>query len=338
MQAMYGIVAAATAGRDRFDGDGLRRGCVARRPRIMVPALGLAPSSLRQPLPKEGIELGMHLLYGVTVHLVRRLALRLASAHSMTDQVERSIAERSSRVAEWRTSGGDLLLLRRWLWVDLLTRPAELPSATPRTNGEWLMALRSDGEAQAAALRPARVPATAALYQFHSPQHLQHLATTDVEQLAEDCAQDALSATGAPGPAGGESRFTTWAYKFAVMATALMAARRERWCRMSPDPLESLDRPHRHRSDASADPHGRAALQEMAAALQAGIEAHHEATAATDRGGVRPGPARLRRATGGRTERPPTSCRTTRGGSSRRVCATLRSTSKEMLDVFSDGE
>jgi len=46
---------------------------------IMVPALGLAPSPLRQPLPKEGLELGMHLLYGVTVHLVRRVTLRLAS-------------------------------------------------------------------------------------------------------------------------------------------------------------------------------------------------------------------------------------------------------------------
>jgi hypothetical protein len=46
---------------------------------IMVPALGLASSPVRQPLPKEGLELGMHLLYGVTVYLVRRVALRLAS-------------------------------------------------------------------------------------------------------------------------------------------------------------------------------------------------------------------------------------------------------------------
>lgn len=39
---------------------------------IMVPALGLAPPPTRQPLPKEALELVMHLVYGATTELARR--------------------------------------------------------------------------------------------------------------------------------------------------------------------------------------------------------------------------------------------------------------------------
>jgi RNA polymerase sigma-70 factor (ECF subfamily) len=150
---------------------------------------------------------------------------------------------------------------------------------TPRTNGEWLTALKSGGEAQAAALSDLRrYLRRVALYAFHSRRStLQHLATTDVEQLAEDCAQDALSAIFEHlDQFRGESRFTTWAYKFAVNA-ALMAARRERWGRMSFDQLlDSPDLVDRIGtvSDASADPHRRAVQREMVATLQAGIAAH----------------------------------------------------------------
>ena len=42
---------------------------------IMVPALGLAPPPTRQPLPKEGLELVMHLVYGVVTELTRRLII-----------------------------------------------------------------------------------------------------------------------------------------------------------------------------------------------------------------------------------------------------------------------
>jgi hypothetical protein len=44
---------------------------------IAVPALGLAPSPRRQPLPKEGLELALHLLFGVCAEQVRRAAVRL---------------------------------------------------------------------------------------------------------------------------------------------------------------------------------------------------------------------------------------------------------------------
>jgi putative membrane protein len=44
---------------------------------VTVPALGLAPSPRRQPPSKEGLELALHLMFGVCAEQVRRLAVRL---------------------------------------------------------------------------------------------------------------------------------------------------------------------------------------------------------------------------------------------------------------------
>ena len=44
----------------------------------VVPALGLAPSPLREPPGKEARELILHLAYGVTVALVRKAAVRIS--------------------------------------------------------------------------------------------------------------------------------------------------------------------------------------------------------------------------------------------------------------------
>jgi RNA polymerase sigma-70 factor, ECF subfamily len=148
-----------------------------------------------------------------------------------------------------------------------------------RTNAEWLVALRSDGEAQTAALSELRAYLLrAALYTlYRSRSNLQNLAPPDVEQLAEDCAQDAL--TGILGHLDqfrGDSRFTTWAYTFAVN-TALVAARRERWARVPLDRLlESPDLAERMGafSDASSDPERRALQEEIVAAIRQGIESH----------------------------------------------------------------
>jgi putative membrane protein len=78
MGITYGILAAASRVATVGWGMGFGAAVWLGAHVIMVPALGLAPPPARQPLPKEGLELGMHLLYGVTVHLVRRVALRLA--------------------------------------------------------------------------------------------------------------------------------------------------------------------------------------------------------------------------------------------------------------------
>ncbi len=47
---------------------------------ITVPALGLAASPASRPLAKEAPELGLHVVYGAVVELVRRLARGLRSA------------------------------------------------------------------------------------------------------------------------------------------------------------------------------------------------------------------------------------------------------------------
>ena len=60
-------------------------------------------------------------------------------------------------------------------------------------------------------------------------------------KLAEDCAQDALiSILNHLPDFRGDSKFTTWAYKFAVNI-ALMSARHERWKDVSLDQLSAAE-------------------------------------------------------------------------------------------------
>ncbi len=70
---------------------------------------------------------------------------------------------------------------------------------------------------------------------------LYHLGEQERVALAEDCAQEALLAVLARlDDFRGESKFTTWAYKFAVNI-ALNRARRERWKGVSLDALSEDD-------------------------------------------------------------------------------------------------
>ena len=112
-----------------------------------------------------------------------------------------------------------------------------------RTNEEWLRELESSGEGQAAAIADLRTYLLrAALYSLNqSHGDLAQLSPAEIEQLAEDCAQDALLAILKHlREFRGDSKFTTWAYKFAINI-ALVAARREGWKRVSLDQL--LDNP-----------------------------------------------------------------------------------------------
>jgi RNA polymerase sigma-70 factor (ECF subfamily) len=148
-----------------------------------------------------------------------------------------------------------------------------------RTNEEWRVALTSGAEAQAAALSDLRAYVLrAALYALHRRRNsLRDVAPTDIEQLAEDCAQEALAAILAHlDRFRGESRFTTWAYAFAVNA-ALVAARRERWGRVPLDRLlDSRELVERLGSAgaASSDPQRHAVRGEILLAVRQGIERH----------------------------------------------------------------
>jgi RNA polymerase sigma-70 factor (ECF subfamily) len=145
-----------------------------------------------------------------------------------------------------------------------------------RTNVEWLHELRASGTEQAGALADLRRyllrAARHALYR--SRARLAHLARVDLDAIAEDCAQEALVAILRKlDEFRGDSRFTTWAYKFAVNI-ALVAARREGWKRVSLDDVlrsdisPSLDR------GVEADPSRSALRAEVWAAIRNAIDHH----------------------------------------------------------------
>ena len=108
-----------------------------------------------------------------------------------------------------------------------------------RSNEDWLRDLRASGHDQAVAVSDLRAYLLrAARYTLHRRAGRgRQRAAADLDQMAEDCAQESLLAILARLETfRGDSRFTTWAYTFAVH-TALVAARRDAWRTV---PLDSL--------------------------------------------------------------------------------------------------
>lgn len=116
--------------------------------------------------------------------------------------------------------------------------------SSTRTNQEWLHDLNAGGSVQEAAIADLRdLLLRAALYFFsRNLGDFQGLDRDEIMQRAEDCAQDALIAVlNRLSDFRGDSKFTTWAYKFAINM-AMTAARRERWKGVSLDELASADK------------------------------------------------------------------------------------------------
>jgi RNA polymerase sigma-70 factor (ECF subfamily) len=94
-------------------------------------------------------------------------------------------------------------------------------------------------------------------------------SSVDVDQLAADAAHDALMAlTAKLHTYRGESRFTTWAYKFALLEASVKVRRRawrEREVPLDPDAWTRLP-------DARRGPAGSAEESELLGALRRGIE------------------------------------------------------------------
>ena len=108
-----------------------------------------------------------------------------------------------------------------------------------RTNEEWRQDLESTGDSQNAAIEELRnLLFRASLYTFQRNRgDLPNYSKEQMNQMAEDCAQNALIAVLEHLPEfRGESQFTTWAYKFAINIS-LTTARRERWNGLSLDEL-----------------------------------------------------------------------------------------------------
>ena len=117
-----------------------------------------------------------------------------------------------------------------------------MPSmSSTRTNEMWIAHLTASGSLQEAAIADLReLLLRAALYFFsRNLGDFQGLSRDEILQRAEDCAQEALIAILSHlADFRGDSKFTTWAYKFSINM-AMMAARRERWKRVSLDELAS---------------------------------------------------------------------------------------------------
>ena len=111
--------------------------------------------------------------------------------------------------------------------------------AVIRTNEEWLHDLNASGEVQEAAISDLRdLLLRAALFFFNrNLADFEGLNRDEILQRAEDCAQEALvTVMNHLSDFRGDSKFTTWAYKFAINI-ALMTTRRERWKGVSLDQM-----------------------------------------------------------------------------------------------------
>lgn len=115
--------------------------------------------------------------------------------------------------------------------------------SSTRTNEEWLHDLRASGAAQEAAISDLRNLLLRTVLFFFSRNlgDFKGWAHDEILQLAEDCTQEALIAImNHLSDFRGDSKFTTWAYKFAINI-ALMTARRERWKGIALDRLPFSD-------------------------------------------------------------------------------------------------
>lgn len=134
-----------------------------------------------------------------------------------------------------------------------------------RTNQEWLHDLKAGGPEQEAAITDLRdLLLRAALYFFsRNLGDFESNSRDEILQRAEDCAQDALIAVMDRLPDfRGDSKFTTWAYKFAINK-ALMAARGERWKGVSLEELVTAGEKNFY-AWVLEDKSGRAAPEELA--------------------------------------------------------------------------
>ena len=136
-----------------------------------------------------------------------------------------------------------------------------------RTNQEWIQDLRSRGEQQNAAIQDlGSILLKAALFTFQRQLGGRaQFSQLEIQQLAEDCAQDALvTILKHLDDFRGESQFLTWAYKFAINIS-LTTARRERWKGVSLDLLEEQSTQDGWLSEylPMADPEGAAIRKEV---------------------------------------------------------------------------
>jgi RNA polymerase sigma factor (sigma-70 family) len=117
--------------------------------------------------------------------------------------------------------------------------PDKLLPTMDRTNQQWVADLTGSPNLQAAAIEELRERLQRGIYYYLSRERsdLSHLSTQEINQMAEDLAQDAtLRVMENLDSFRGDSRFTTWATKIAVRV-AISDLRRARYKDFSLDDL-----------------------------------------------------------------------------------------------------
>jgi RNA polymerase sigma-70 factor, ECF subfamily len=153
--------------------------------------------------------------------------------------------------------------------VDVGARPARA-GAPDEESREWLSALRGSGARhdEAVARLHALLLRAARFEVARRGATLVHLRGGDLDDIATESADDALVAVLAKLDGyRGESRFTTWAYKFALLEAAVKLRRRAWQARevpLEPEGWESL-------SARGSSPHAGAENSELFGALRRGI-------------------------------------------------------------------
>jgi RNA polymerase sigma-70 factor, ECF subfamily len=155
--------------------------------------------------------------------------------------------------------------------VRALDPPPQVGRPIDRDSGEWLARLAAHGPVRDAAIAELHaVLVRAARFEL---QRRRSFASRDrgneYEDLAQQSADDALVAILRKlGDFRGDSRFTTWAYKF-VLYEAASSMRKRAW-QGREIPLES--EAWLRFADVGASPHGDAEMRELFAALGSAIE------------------------------------------------------------------
>ncbi len=149
--------------------------------------------------------------------------------------------------------------------------PAELSKALDAESAAWLSALRAHGPRREEAVRSLHeLLLGAARFEMSRRRgSLGHLSSAELQDLTVQAADDAcLSVLARLDSFRGLSRFTTWAYKFAVYETSTKARRRS-WQNhevpLEPESWALLP-------DQNTGPAGSAEYHELLQTVQAGIQ------------------------------------------------------------------
>jgi len=156
-----------------------------------------------------------------------------------------------------------------------MTMPTEIPRAEPGANASRQLyeRLRAGGQADESAVAELHaLLLKAARFEVERRRDsLGHLRREDHEDLAQQSAGDALLAVLRKiGEFRGESRFTTWAYKFALLEAGVKVRRRAWQGREVP--LE--EQAWSNLADAGASVSDQAETHDLLAALRGAIEAN----------------------------------------------------------------